>query len=119
MLYIRRAALDDAAVAHHALRVDDHDGPPAVAFIIAPEAVGLRHFALGMEVGQERVIKPAQLLGESLVAINAIDADAQDLGIELPEALQVRLEGAELSPSGAGEIEHVKGQHHGLSTQLG
>jgi hypothetical protein len=34
-----------------------------------------------VKVGQEREIEAAELVGESLVTIYAVDADAQDLGL--------------------------------------
>src|SRR5687768_9725345 len=45
----------DVDVADDALLVDDHDGALADAFVFFPDAVFLRDFALGMEIGEERV----------------------------------------------------------------
>src|SRR5688500_5777416 len=43
----------DVDVADDALLVDDHDGALAVSFVFFPDAVFLRDFAFGMEVGEE------------------------------------------------------------------
>jgi hypothetical protein len=40
-------------VADDALLVDDHDGALADAFVVFPDAVLPRHFALGMEIGEQ------------------------------------------------------------------
>ncbi len=81
MLHVGSAPLDHLAVAHHTLRVNDHNRAPAVAFVLAPKPLGLRHLAFGVKVRQEREIQPPQLLREGLVRVNAVDADAQNLGI--------------------------------------
>src|SRR5687768_4967514 len=47
----------DVDVADDALLVDDHDGALADAFVFFPDAVFLRDFALGMEIGEERVLR--------------------------------------------------------------
>ena len=55
MLHVGRTALDNLAMAHHALRIDNYNGPAAVAPILAPKTIGLRHFTLGVEVSQQRI----------------------------------------------------------------
>ena len=105
-------------MADHALPVDHHDGPLAVAALRPPDAVGLGHGALGMEIGQERIGQAAQFIGEGLMRVDAVHTDAQNLGLELRKAPQVVLEGAELRASGASEIQHVEGQHHHLPVQV-
>ena len=72
-----------------------------------------------MEVGQEREVQAAQFGGKGLVAVDTVDADAQNLGVELLEAGEVRLQRPELAASGAGEVEHIEGQHHHLAVQVG
>jgi hypothetical protein len=72
-----------------------------------------------VKVGQQREIQSAQLLSEGLMRVNAVNADAQNLGIKLVEARQVVLKRAELDPSSAGEIENVESQDGDVATQIG
>ena len=57
-----------------------------------------------MEIGQEGKGEAAELLGERLMGMFTVDADAQDLGIRRFEARVVALERGELVLSGSGEI---------------
>jgi hypothetical protein len=50
--------------------------------------------------------------------IDAVHADAQDLGIELLESGEVLLKRDQLDSSRIGEIEDVKGQHDDFAPQL-
>ena len=69
------------AVADDALAVDDDDGAAAVAFVFAPEAIGLGHLPLGVEVSQEGEINAAELVGKSSLGMDTVNAEAQDLGL--------------------------------------
>jgi hypothetical protein len=48
----------------------------------------------------------------------AVNADAQNLGVELREARQVFLQRAKLTSSSAGEIERVEGQDNDAATNV-
>jgi hypothetical protein len=51
--------------------------------------------------------------------VNAVNADAQNLGVELRETRQVILQRAKLTPSSSGEIKRVECQDGHMATQLG
>jgi cytochrome c2 len=80
-LDVGRAPHDHLAMPHHAFAVHDDNGAAAGALVFAPQAIGLRDFAFRVEIGEQRERDPAQLLGEGLMRVNAVHADAQHLGI--------------------------------------
>ncbi len=72
-----------------------------------------------MKIGQQRKIKAAELLGKCFMRVDAVNADAQNLGVELREARQVFLQRAKLTSSSAGEIERVEGQDNQVAAHVG
>ena len=67
-------------MAHHALRIQNDNGAAACPPIFGPKTIIYRHFALGVEISQQRK-GDFKLLGKSNVGRNAVYADAQNLGI--------------------------------------
>ena len=47
---------------------------------------------MGVEIGQQRIPQAAETLGKRFMGMDAIDADAQNLGVPLLEAREVALE---------------------------
>ena len=72
-----------------------------------------------MKIGQQGKIQAAELLGKSFMRVYAVNADAQNLGVELREARQVILQRAKLTSSTAGEIERVEGQDYHMAAHVG
>ena len=63
----------------HALLVDDKQGPLGDALALTIGAVGSRHLALGLEIGEEWEMQVA-ILRERLVTPRAIHGNTQELG---------------------------------------
>ena len=72
-----------------------------------------------MKIGQQGKIQAAELLGKRSVGVHAVNADAQNLGVELREARQVILQRAKLTSSSAGEIERVESQDRHMAAYVG
>jgi hypothetical protein len=100
----RRALLD---VADDAFLVDDESCPAADEVLLVEDAVGMDRLAL--DVAQEREGR-ADVLLESPVGGEAIDADAEDLSVALLEVGDISLIRLQLLRSTAGEGQHVEGQ---------
>ncbi len=102
-----------------ALAIHDDDRPAAGAAFLAPQTVLLRYLALGVKVSQQRKGEATQLLGEGLMRMHAVHADAQNLGIELLEPPVILGQLRKLNSSSFSEVQNVKSQHHDLAAQIG
>src|SRR5581483_8625177 len=67
---------------YDAFGVDNVQGPFAHAFLLPVGAVPARHFALGLEVGEQGELQLAIVL-ESQVAPGAVDGNAEHFGVVL------------------------------------
>jgi hypothetical protein len=95
------------------LGVEQEERAPGNAVIAleigAPDAPGVDQLAL--EVGDQLEGQAAQLLGEGLVRVDAVDADAEDADPGLLELLEVVPKLGKLIPSTGCEVEDVEGDH--------
>lgn len=73
-----------------AFLVDDEYRALGNAIARAIRAEGLGYLAFGMKVAEKIVGNPAEALGPSGVTGNAVNRNAQDLGIILAEAVEIR-----------------------------
>ncbi len=96
----------------HSRCVDEHGGAIRDAGALQVQSVGAGDFALGVEIRQEREGDTAEILRPVEVAVDAVDADTQDLGVGSPEARQERLHARDLHASGGGVVEGIEEQQH-------
>src|SRR5437763_513400 len=105
----------DVDVADDALLVDDDDGALADSLVLFPDAVFLRHFALGMEVGEKRIVfDSAEGFCKRYVAGNAVNRYAHDLGIIPFKVGHFGLISRHLHGSDRGPVERVKHEYYVL-----
>ena len=79
-------------MAHDPVSIHDDNGPAAVPFVVPPEAILFRHLTLWMKVGQQRILQPAENIGEGAMRVDAVYTEAQNLDLELLEPEKVFLE---------------------------
>ena len=65
-----------------------------------------------MEVGEEREPETAEAEVIYLVREDAVDAQAEDLGVGVFEGVPGRPKGGQFGASAAGEVEYVKGEEY-------
>ena len=65
-----------------------------------------------MEISQQGIAQAAELCGEGAMGMDAVDADAQNLGVRRLETRNVAFQGSELGLSATGEIENIEGKQH-------
>jgi len=100
-----------------AVFADEDRGAVADAGAVEPQAVGLGDFALGVEVGQEGIVDPAQALRPCLVTELGIDANAQDLDIDGFVVGRDCFEAGNLGASGGREVERVEDEQRVLGLE--
>ena len=101
---------------NHALLVDDNGGAISDALVIQVKAKLGSDGAPGLEVGQERVGN-SHLLGVGLVRPHAVDAQAEHLGGQALEALEIVDKAGMLLGTHGTPVERVKGQQDILATE--
>src|SRR5205085_10075872 len=74
--------------------------------------------AMRVEIGWQRVSEAAETAGKSLMGMDAIDADAQNLGVPLLEARKVALQRGELVSSASCPVKGVEGQDDVLAAAI-
>ena len=109
---IGEASLVHLTPAQNALAIDDKDRTPARSTLLTPHPIGPRDLALWMKISQQGKAQTAELRGKSSMGMDAIDADAQYLGVRRLETRNVAFQGSELGLSATGEIENIEGKQH-------
>jgi hypothetical protein len=105
----------DVDVADDSLLIDDDDRALADPRLLDPHAILLRDFSLRVKVCQEReLLDPTERLREGYVTGNAIDRNAQNLGIIPLEFGVLRLVRGNLNGSHGGPVEGIEDQDHVL-----
>jgi hypothetical protein len=101
----------DIDIADKALLIDDDYRPLRIAF--RPEdSVRLRCVTMRVEVAQERICDAAQAVRPGLQAWDAVNTDAQDLGMDPIKPVQLGLVGWDLARSYRRPGQREKYQHY-------
>ena len=111
-LDVGEASLVHLTPAQDALAIDDKDRTPARSTLLTPHPIGPRGLALRMKISQQGKAQTAELRGKSSMRMDAVDADAQHLGVRRLETRNVTFEGRELGLSATGKIENIEGKQH-------
>jgi len=114
----------DIDKADKAFGVDDNEGPlrgavVLVVGVLAQNAKGLADLSMWEKIREQRIVDTANRFGPGFMTGNGINADTQNLGIELLETGQVVLVRGHLRPSNRGPIQRVEGDKDVLATQTG
>lgn len=112
LLIVGEASLVHLTPTQDAVVIDDKDRTPARSTVLTPHSVFPRDLALWMKISQERKAQTAELRGKSSMGMDAIDADAQHLGVRCLEACNVALQSSDLGLSATGKIENIEGKQH-------
>jgi hypothetical protein len=112
LLDVREASLVHLTPAQDAVAIDDKDRTPAQAAVLKPHAISPRYLALWMKISQQGKAQTAELRGEGSMRMDAVDADAQNLGVRRLETRNVAFQGGELGLSATGKIENIEGKQH-------
>jgi hypothetical protein len=73
---------------------------------------------MGVEIGYQWIAQAAETLGKRFMGMDAINADAQNLGVPLLEARQVALQRGELVSSASRPVKDVESQDHVLMAAI-
>ena len=106
-------------IADDALLVDDDDGALADPLVLFPDAVFFGDFALGMEIGEKRVVlNPAERFGKRYMTGNTVNRNAHDLGVIPFKVGRFGLISRHLYGSNRGPVEGVKHEDYVLLAAL-